>query len=647
MIFACCDACLTSIPFFPQSSEADDETHLSNKDINEETVSSDEEFLPDSDTDSDDDSDMEKPKKKAKTSVTLKEIEEQAIPPIHNHLVTQATKCNFCFVCGKACSKISRHLRLHRKDNKEIATAFKLRKNSKQRSHILEVLRNRGNYQHNQLVLTKGSGMIKAKRMPKVDIDTQMFEYCMYCKGLFMRKELWKHVRRCPCNPEKDMQKASRSVLGLASLSKCPHLKHISEDVKKMLCDMHQDEVAQTVRNDEYVLKLAQDFFDKKGNRKDRHAFVRQTIRCIGKFLILLRNKFMIRNLAEAIKPSNFLLIIEAIKAIAEFNEEKKCFTIPSLARRIGLALRKYCILSAQKAFAVEDRKLIEATVTFLNRFNDAQSEFALDEQRSSGIQSKSFLLPFVNDVRIFHCYLEKAARCALKELRETPSPQSYADLCKVTLAQILMFNRRHGTVSQLTIKSFQKREKVQTPEISEALTEFEKLFCEDYCKVLVRQKVGVLVPIILTPDMINALMLLTEKRDECSVSKSNIYVFGQPRSNRCYRGENALRICASECGAKNPDELASTKFSRHVSILSQVLTLKNQELKKLAKFIGYDISLRKEYYRQTEAMPRLAKICKLLLAIEKGSAAEMLGQSLDDIVLPGMYLFLLTNVCV
>ncbi|MCI4382430.1 hypothetical protein PGIGA_G00014790 [Pangasianodon gigas] len=227
------------------------------------------------------------------------------------------------------------------------------------------------------------------------------------------------------------------------------------------------------------------------------------------------------------------------------------------------------------------------------------------------------------------------AAQCAMKELRETPSAQSYADLCKVTLAQILMFNRRHGEVSQMTIKSLQERDQAQASEISEALTELEKVFCEEYCKILVRQKIGALVPIILTPDMINALMLLTEKRDQCSVSKSNIYVFGQPRSNRCYRGENALRICANECGAMNPDRLTSTRFSRHISTLSQVLTLKNHELKKLAKFIGHDISLRKEYYRQTEATPRLAKICKLILAIEKGSATEMLGQSLDDIVLP------------
>ncbi|TSM77406.1 Histone-lysine N-methyltransferase pr-set7 [Bagarius yarrelli] len=615
-----------------QSSEADQDLELSNEESNDEIISSDEEFIPDSDKESDDDSDMEKPKKKSKTPDASKKVEEQANPSTQNHLITQATKLNFCFVCGKSCSKIARHLKIHRKDNIEIATAFKLGKNSKERSRILEVLRNRGNYQHNNSVLSEGSGLIKVKRTPKTDIDTQKLEFCMYCKGLYSRKMLWKHARRCTSNPEKEAPKTSRTVLGLAALAQCPHLQNISEDVKKMICDMHQDEVAQLVRNDEYVLKLAQDFYDKKGNSKEKHAFIRQTIRCLGKLLILLKNKFAIRNLAEAIKPSSFPMIIETVKEIAEYNDVTKCYSIPSLARRIGLALRKFCVLTAQKAFAVGDRILIQATYTFTELFNNAKSDFALGEIVSLG---KFFLLPFINDVRKVHCYLEKAAHSAMKELRETPSAQSYANLCKVTLAQILLFNRRHGEVSQLTIKSFQERDRTNHPEISDFLSELEKVFCADYCKILVRQKVGPLVPIILTPDMIDALMLLTEMRERCSVLKSNIFVFGQPKSNKCYRGENALRICASECDAMIPNNLTSIKISRHISTLTQFLSLKNHELEKLAKFIGHDISLQKEYYRQSEAVPRLAKICKLLLAIEKGKAADILRHSLDAITLP------------
>ncbi|XP_072545195.1 uncharacterized protein [Salminus brasiliensis] len=624
-----------------QSSQVDQNSSRNSSDVDDnDPVSSDEEFIPDSETSSDDDDDDDSDGDKPVSKPSKKVEEKMIMPPVHNHLVTQPTKKNFCFVCGKSSSKIARHLKVHRQENSEIAKAFKLKKSSKERKHVLEVLRNRGNYQHNIQVLNKGTGLIKVRRMPsgqvnlKDKIDTQKYEYCMHCKGLYMRKELWQHSRRCTSNPDRAMRKGTKSrVLGLAAIAHYPHLQHISEDVKKVLTEMHQDEVAQVVRNDEYVLRLAQDFFDKKGKGKEKHIFVRQTVRCIGKFLITLHKTSSLRNLAEAIKPSSFPKVIEAVKEIAEFNKETNSFAIPSLARTVGMTLRKFCILIADKAFAVNDKRLIESTAVFLKLFSEARSQFALrDKKRQNSVANKPALLTFVHDVTVLHCYLEKAAQSAMKELREAPTAQSYADLSKVMLAQILMFNRRHGEASQLTIKDFQQRDKMQFSE--DELTEFERI-CERHCKIEVEQEVGGRVMIILTSDMISALMLLIEKRGQCGVCDSNPFVFGQPKGGKYYRGENALRICAKESGAINPEHLASTEFSRHIATLTQVLSLKNQELGKLAKFIGHDISVRKEYYRKPEATARLARICKLILAIEKGSASHVLQESLDDIFIP------------
>ncbi|XP_035388461.1 uncharacterized protein LOC113572144 isoform X2 [Electrophorus electricus] len=594
-----------------------------------EGVSSDEEFVPESDPESDSDFDAEKPV--AKASDTSKDVEEEIMPPNQkNHLVTQAAKENFCFVCGKASSKIARHLKVHRKDNFEIDSAFKLRKSSKERKRILEVLRNRGNYQHNAKVCRNRSGLIKVNRTPR-----EKFEYYMYCKGLYMRKELWRHVRRCTSNPERDAVKGAKArVLGLAAMAQCPHLQHVSDDVKKILCDMHQDEVAQGVRNDEYVLGLAQYVIDKKSNSKERHEFVGHSLRCIGKFLNILHKKTSIRNLAEAIKPSRFPEVTEAVKELAEYNMETNSFAIPSLARSVGLTLRKFCILTAEKAFAVKDKTLIESTGRFFTLFDDARSQFALGAKKPHPAFIKPPLLPFVKDVRLFHCYLEKEMQCTVQELREKPSAQSYANLSKVMLAQILMFNRRLGEISNLTIKVFQERDKEQVSDTSDELTEFEKELFKDHCKLHVMQKIGSQATIILTPDMVSALMLLIEKRKQCGVYDGNRFVFGRIKGFGYYRGENALRICANECCAMNPDQLISTEFSKHIATLTQVLSLKNHELGILAKFIGYDISARKEYYRQPEATARLAKICKLILAIEKGSTSDLLGESLDDVVL-------------
>ena len=45
-----------------------------------------------------------------------------------------------------------------------------------------------------------------------------MFIHCMYCQGMCIRKEFWRHVRRFPCKPEYlDKEPGRTKVLGLAA----------------------------------------------------------------------------------------------------------------------------------------------------------------------------------------------------------------------------------------------------------------------------------------------------------------------------------------------------------------------------------------------------------------------------------------------
>ncbi|XP_042631736.1 extracellular calcium-sensing receptor-like [Cyprinus carpio] len=98
------------------------------------------------------------------------------------------------------------------------------------------------------------------------------------------------------------------------------------------------------------------------------------------------------------------------------------------------------------------------------------------------------------------------------------------------------------------------------------------------------------------------------------------------------YRGQDCLRIYADECGAQNPELLQSTQLRKTVATLSKVLNLKNHELDQVAGFLGHDICVHREYYRLPEATTQLAKISKLLLAMEKGSLRSLQGKSLEEI---------------
>ncbi|KAK0151873.1 hypothetical protein N1851_006748 [Merluccius polli] len=155
---------------------------------------------------------------------------------------------------------------------------------------------------------------------------------------------------------------------------------------------------------------------------------------------------------------------------------------------------------------------------------------------------------------------------------------------------------------------------------------------CRFWTDTILRGKRGRKVAVLLSPDMVKAITCLIEKRKDCGVLAENLFLFARPHCLTPYRGQDCLRLYASECGAENPELLRSTQLRKHVATLSQILNLKNHELDQVADFLGHDIRIHREYYRLPEATSQLAKISKLLLAMEKGSLRSLQGKTLDEI---------------
>ncbi|XP_049342001.1 uncharacterized protein LOC111192707 isoform X1 [Astyanax mexicanus] len=553
-------------------------------------------------------------------------------------------KKNYCYICGKPQSKIARHLKTHMAEV-EVAKALSFPKHSKERKTLLEKIRNKGNYQHNSNVLQKGSGSLKVKRRPNRACDSKQFVHCMHCKGMFVRKDLWRHVKRCSSKPGTvNAEKGRTRVLGLATLAESTVSQQISQGVWKLLSAMKQDVIASVVRNDFCILQLAQSFFNKHGNDPTKFEYIRQKLREIGRFLLTLRSESSVYSLEEAVKPANFSKVIEAVKKVSGYDEEMNCYQTPSLALKLGHTLQKVCEIIHCRALMAEDEELIKSTETFKKLYTTKWSE--LVSHRALGTLSearfnKPSTLPFTQDVQLLHKHLETAADAASENLRKTPSPQSYAELAKSTLARIIVFNRRRaGEVSKMHLKCFQDRDKTLLHEdVAFGLSNFEKKLCSHFCRVEIKGKRGRKVAVLLTPSMVDALTLLVSSRLQCGIPDANNFLFARPSCQSYYRGQDCLRIYAVQCGAQNPEHLRSTHLRKHVATLSQVLNLKNNELDQVADFLGHDIRVHREYYRLPEATTQLAKISKLLLAMEKGCLPDLQGKSLDDIEIEGMHL--------
>ncbi|KAJ4946547.1 hypothetical protein JOQ06_024212 [Pogonophryne albipinna] len=244
-------------------------------------------------------------------------------------------------------------------------------------------------------------------------------------------------------------------------------------------------------------------------------------------------------------------------------------------------------------------------------------------------------LLPFTKDIQYLHSHLsEKQLEC-LKDLKEEVSQSNWKDLAKVTLAQVILFNRRReGEVSRMPVSAYLSRDLSETHEdVNLALTTLEQKLCKHFVRITIVGKRGRKVPVLLTPLIRESLHTLIKKREECEVLKENVFLFALPNSVHYLRGSDCLRHFVRECtNIKNPKALTSTKHRKHIATLSTVLNLKTTELDQLADFLGHNIEVHRKHYRLPEGTLQLAKISKVLLALEQGRIGKYKGKNLDEI---------------
>jgi hypothetical protein len=75
--------------------------------------------------------------------------------------------------------------------------------------------------------------------------------------------------------------------------------------------------------------------------------------------------------------------------------------------------------------------------------------------------------------------------------------------------------------------------------------------------------------------------------------------------------------------------------------VLFQLFDLNNGEMEWLANHMGHDIKIHKDFYRLHDSTIEIAKVSRLLLAIDAGKAAKFKGKGLEDINIDGIILFL------
>ncbi|XP_074527257.1 uncharacterized protein LOC141790983 [Halichoeres trimaculatus] len=491
---------------------------------------------------------------------------------------------NYCLFCFKPVTKLPRHLEAIHSDKPEVAVAFQYPKKSKERQKIWKRLINQGNFIHNKEVLKKGEGQLAARKRPNLTRQAQDFVHCLHCRGLFLKRYLWKHKWSCPdrVKNENKSEDKGRRILSLCAMEALDDL-NMTDGLKNILSVMQYDDVARAIMDDPVVLQLGELFCKQHGSDEKKHEYIRQNIRQAARLVLEAQKASPMKKLEDFFVPSNFPHVVSSVKVLAGYDQERKTYKAPSLAVKLGYSLQKACAIVEANAVKRGDESAAESARKFLSvyqaKWSTNISSCALKTLRKTKLQ-KEKKVPLARDVKRLNSYLEKVHEAAETKLRGTTSTENYTALCKAVLARTILFNRRCAReVSHVELKDFMSRKKSSSQTGMDAsVSEMERAMCGLFTRIDIRGKCGRTVPIFLKPSFESALELLVDVRKVCGVSEKNLYLFARTQGLSAYHGSNCIQRYARSCGAENPEVLDSKKIRKHYAEMIQMMNLDENE---------------------------------------------------------------------
>ncbi|XP_056129347.1 uncharacterized protein LOC130106989 [Lampris incognitus] len=552
-------------------------------------------------------------------------------------------KRHYCLYCGKSDMKIARHLERKHIEVKEVAHAFSFPVGSKQRKELLEELRNMGDYQHNMKVLKEGRGQIVTRKRPCNNASVEDYLPCQFCYAMFVKRALWKHQSSCrsrETRDEKDGERKTRKSVQKASSGLLP-IANSSKACQDVIHAMRQDAVTFHIRTDNLICKYGESLHAKHWQEKSRDTtrYIAQKLRELGRFMLVVKKlDKTVKGLQDVCTPLKFNLVLKAIRKLTEFSPTKNVYRKPSTAVKIGFSLKGATEVLIGQTVMMEDDSAEKKAKKFMELLDKSWKDHVSASAYRSMEQSKltkDESIPLTKDVMTLQEYLRKVEDDAKKELNDRISETAYKKLSESLLAQIIVFNKRRGEASRLTLETYKSMNSSPVNlGIYEMLSPLEKELCSKLSRLELPGKNGRKIPILL-PDRTKASIdLLIEKREAVGIPADNPFLFARPGAETPIRGCDCLRKFAKDSKAENPELLRSTRLIKHVATLCQLMHLDGQELEQLAKFMGHDIRVHCNVYRQTDKTFQLADMSKLLFAMER-SSTTLTGKDLKSLSSP------------
>jgi hypothetical protein len=183
--------------------------------------------------------------------------------------------------------------------------------------------------------------------------------------------------------------------------------------------------------------------------------------------------------------------------------------------------------------------------------------------------------IPLTEDLRKLNQFLHQEAAASSERLKLNHNPETWREIADVTLAQVILFNRRRGGEAERikVVEMINPCTATMQGEIATALSEFEKHLVNTIKRVEIRGKFGSKVPVLL-PEMIwKNIQFLQNERKSGGVAENEFFFARGNDTITPIRSSNVLSEFAKKCGATHPENCTSILL--HIATVAQIMNLK------------------------------------------------------------------------
>jgi len=557
-------------------------------------------------------------------------------------------KRHACYFCQSIVTNIWRHYQVQHGTEDEVQNIMTSCVTEQKRG--INKLRMSGDYYHNLQVLSQKCGQLIVVRRPSGNKTASYADFlpCSGCKGFFLRTEMWRHCKNCEFR-QNSLQQSEVSCQKEGLMLIAPFwytATTVSPPLAAVLASMELDNISLAAKNDSIILNYGA--FVSQNCTASQHTYVSQRMRQLARLLIELRdaNHSPDADLSSFLKPERFDTVVAAVLKVCRYEDctktESAKLKVPSLALKLGYALRKCCTLLVNKALREKDIALERDADSFL-RIHDSEwkvrvSSIALKTMTYEK-RNKPELIPLTADLVKIKQYLEASIEHLSEQASAEPSADTYVNLVDCTVSRIILFNkRRGGEVGRMTLAAYEKVRDSNAvmpsglDDIAQTLSRAEQQLCNRLKLVEISGKRNQTVPVLLTPDAVRGIDAIVAIRDTVGIDPQNLFLFARCTGLNSVDPFAAIRKVAQCAGAARPELIRGTKLRKYMATVSQVLDMRPNELSLLCRHMGHSIHVHEDFYRLPSHTLELAKVSKLLMAVEGGNLNELTGKTMNDL---------------